>query len=103
MEWRWQRVKGNSSPFDGNWVYWGSRLAKYPGISKDAAFLLRRQKGKCNHCGLNFKMGDVMEIHHIDGNHSNSKNSNLAMLHGHCHDHAHSIWLENEFKVLEEW
>jgi RNA-directed DNA polymerase len=100
---RYTKVKGNSSPFDGNWVYWSSRLAKYPSISKDAAFLLRRQKGKCNHCGLNFKMGDVMEIHHIDGNHSNSKNSNLAMLHGHCHDHAHSIWLENEFKVLEEW
>lgn len=42
------------SPYDGDWLCWGSGLRSYPGISPLTAFLLRSQMGKCKHCGLNF-------------------------------------------------
>ncbi|NJM96511.1 MAG: hypothetical protein HC800_04250 [Phormidesmis sp. RL_2_1] len=31
-----------------------------------------------------------MEIHHLDGNHDNRRYQNLALLHRHCHDQAHT-------------
>jgi len=30
-----------------------------------------------------------MEVHHPDGNHTNNRRENLALLHGHCHDTVH--------------
>ena len=84
------KVKGNRSPFDGDWLYWGSRLRSYPGISPLMSFLLRTQEGKCKHCGLNFLPDALIEVHHLDGNHDNNRRQNLALLHRHCHDQAHS-------------
>jgi hypothetical protein len=31
----------------------------------------------------------MMELHHRDGNHTNNRRENLALLHGHCHDAVH--------------
>lgn len=84
------KVKGNRSPFDGDWLYWGSRLRSYPGISPLMSFLLRTQEGKCKHCGLNFLPDALIEVHHLDGNHDNNRRQNLALLHRHCHDQTHS-------------
>ena len=84
------KVKGNRSPFDGDWLYWGSRLRSYPGVSPLMSFLLRTQMGKCKHCGLNFLPDALIEVHHLDGNHDNNRRPNLALLHRHCHDQAHS-------------
>ena len=33
--------------------------------------------------------GDLPEVHHQDGEHSNHKKQNLAVLHRHCHDALH--------------
>jgi RNA-directed DNA polymerase len=49
------KVKGESSPYDGNLVYWSIRMGKHPEISTREAILLKRQKGKCNHCELFFQ------------------------------------------------
>jgi len=59
------KVKGESSPYDGNLVYWSRRMGRHPEISKREATLLKRQKGECNHCGLFFRDGDLWEVDHI--------------------------------------
>ena len=86
---RWVKVKGDRSPYDGDWVYWSTRMGRHPEAKKKVAYLLNQQKGKCTHCGLQFFVDDLMEIHHIDKNHHNNKWENLTLLHRHCHDDVH--------------
>ncbi len=82
------KVKGNVSPFDGNWVYWSSRITNHPEANKRVATLLKRQKGKCPECGHYFRDGDVMEVDHILPISKAGKDEykNLQLLHRHCHD-----------------
>ena len=82
------KVKGNASPFDGDWVYWSSRMTKHPEANKRVATLLKRQKGKCPECGHYFREGDVMEVDHILPLSKGGKDEhkNLQLLHRHCHD-----------------
>ena len=84
------KVQGNRSPYDGDWLYWGRRLRRYPGISPLKSSLLHSQEGKCSYCGLNFLPDELIEMHHLDNNHDNNRRQNLALLHRHCHDQAHS-------------
>ena len=85
---RHTKVKGNKSPFDGDFTYWSSRIGKYLGVSASKAKLLKKQKGKCNHCGIYFKDGDLLEIDHIipTSKGGEDKYTNLQLLHRHCHD-----------------
>ena len=85
------KVKNTRTPYDGDWVYWSTRMGKSPGISPNRAKLLKAQNGKCKQCHLWFKHNDKMEVHHIDKNHNNHKIENLALLHLHCHDTIHKI------------
>ncbi|MGC9505481.1 group II intron reverse transcriptase/maturase, partial [Baaleninema sp.] len=82
------KVKGNASPYDGNLKYWSARMGKQPGVSKRVSYLLKKQKGKCAHCGLTFREEDVMEIDHIIPKSKGGKDvyKNLQLLHRHCHD-----------------
>ncbi|MEH2127091.1 group II intron reverse transcriptase/maturase [Nostoc sp.] len=82
------KVKGESSPYDGNLVYWSSRMGKNPEIPTRVALLLKRQKGKCTHCGLFFRENDVMEVDHTIPKSKGGKDEykNLQLLHRHCHD-----------------
>lgn len=59
------KVKGESSPYDGEWSYWCARMGKHPEITSRMAKLLKTQKGRCTHCGLFFKGDDLIEIDHI--------------------------------------
>ncbi len=85
---RHTKVKGNRSIYDGDLVYWSSRLGKHPQMPTYKAKLLKKQKGKCNHCGLYFKDSDLMEIDHIIPKSKGGKKEykNLQLLHRHCHD-----------------
>jgi len=85
---RFVKVQGTRSPFDGDWKYWGGRGTQLPGIPKQLAILLKQQKGKCNHCGLNFIGDDIIEIDHITPKTLGGSNDlkNKQALHGHCHD-----------------
>jgi RNA-directed DNA polymerase len=82
------KVKGTRSPFDGDWAYWATRMGKHPMLPGHTAKLLKRQKGRCAHCGLYIKYDDIIEVDHIiprsEG--GRDKYSNLQLLHGHCHD-----------------
>ena len=87
---RHTKVQSHRSPYDGDWVYWGTRLRHYPGLSARTSYLLHRQNGKCLYCGLSFRLSDGMETHHRDGNHNHHHRQNLALLHRHCHDQIHA-------------
>jgi len=82
------KVKGDKSPYDGDLVYWSSRLGKHPELPTRMALLLKRKKGKCTHCGLLFRNEDVIEIDHIIPRAIGGKDEykNLQLLHRHCHD-----------------
>lgn len=87
---RHTKVIGSKSPFDGDWVYWAQRLQRHPLKPLRVVKLLKWQGGKCEECGLPFTAEDVLEVHHLDGNHSDNRYMNLSLLHGHCHDIAHA-------------
>jgi RNA-directed DNA polymerase len=82
------KVKGNKSPYDGDWTYWSSRIGQHPGVRKEVTTLLKRQKGKCASCRLDFRPRDLIEVDHIvpwsKGGDKTYKNKQL--LHRHCHD-----------------
>ena len=82
------KVQDSRSPYDGDTVYWSSRLGSHPNMPTSKAKLLKFQKGKCSHCGLYFKEEDIMETDHIIPRQAggNSSYKNLQLLHRHCHD-----------------
>jgi RNA-directed DNA polymerase len=82
------KVKGESSPYDSNLVYWSTRMGNNPEMPNRVSKLLKRQKGKCAHCGLFFRENDVMEIDHKIPKSQGGKDSydNWQLLHRHCHD-----------------
>ena len=82
------KIKGDKSPYDGDLIYWSTRMGRSAEMPQNKAFLLKKQKGKCNWCGLSFRNEDVLEIDHkiakaLGGT---NDNSNKQLLHGHCHD-----------------
>ncbi|MGL9762749.1 MAG: group II intron maturase-specific domain-containing protein [Wolbachia sp.] len=83
------KVLGTKSPYDGDWIYLGSRLKKIPDKSPRVTKLLKIQQSKCNHCRLYFRFDYVIEVHHRDKNRNNNNIKNLSLFHGHCHDNLH--------------
>ena len=84
------KVQGGRSPFDGDWLYWGSRWGHYPDVSPILARLLKEQQGRCAYCKGRFFPGeDLIERHHKDRDRTNNHGSNHQLLHRHCHDAVH--------------
>jgi RNA-directed DNA polymerase len=85
---RYVKVKGDASPYDGNWVYWSTRMGVHPEVSNRVATLLKRQKGKCSQCDNYFKDGDSLEVDHVVPKSKGGKDKydNWQLLHRHCHD-----------------
>ena len=81
-------VKLDKSPYDGNWVYWSTRRGRDIEASTRVAKLLKKQKGKCPHCGFYFTSNDLLEVDHIIPKCKGGKDDykNLQLLHRHCHD-----------------
>ncbi len=84
---RFVNVKGDKSPFDGDFVYWSKRNSKL--YDNRTSFALKRQNHSCDYCGLKLTNDERIHLHHLDGNHSNWKTSNLVAIHESCHDHLH--------------
>jgi len=82
------KVKGESSPYDGNLVYWSTRMGNNPEMPNRVSKLLKRQKGKCAYCDMFFREDDVMEVDHKIPKSKGGKDSydNWDLLHRHCHD-----------------
>ena len=101
------KVKGDASPFDGNTTYWASRMGRHPEIKASVARLLKKQKGKCNHCYLTFKPGDKIETDHIVPRQAggNKLKDNLQLLHKHCHDGKTKQDLKTicRYKIRKVW
>ena len=88
------KVKGDKSPYDGDLVYWSTRMGRNPELPNTKAFLLFKQKGKCNWCGLYFRNGDLLEKDHILATALGGKNefNNYQLLHGgKCHNEKTAI------------
>ena len=81
-------VKGTSSPYDGNLLYWVKRLKQHPLVNNEKAKLLQVQKGQCPRCGLSFRDGDLLEVDHIIPTALGGKDNrgNKWVYHRHCHD-----------------
>ncbi len=86
------KVKGNTSPFNGNLLYWAKRLKDHPLTKTTLGKLLQKQQGKCRWCELLFKDGDQIEIDHITpkSEGGGEERSNKFALHRHCHDQRHA-------------
>jgi RNA-directed DNA polymerase len=82
------KVAGARSPYDGDWIYWSTRLGYHPKVPPRVASLLKRQRGKCRECGLRFREGDVWEVDHVIPRRRGGTSGihNLQLLHRHCHD-----------------
>ena len=101
---KYVKVKGDASPYDGKLSYWATRMGVHPEMDGLKASLLKKQKGRCTHCGLYIRDGDIQETDHIIAKKLNGKNvySNYQLLHGHCHDEktANDIKLINAVRSL---
>ena len=82
------KVAGARSPYDGDWLYWSTRLGYHPKVPPRVASLLKRQQGKCREGSLRFREGDVWEVDHVIPRKRGGTSGlhNLQLLHRHCHD-----------------
>lgn len=82
------KVKGDKSPYDGDLVYWSTRMGRHPELSSRKAGLLKKQRGRCVLCKLYFRSEDVMEVDHKIAKALGGRDewNNLQLLHRHCHD-----------------
>ena len=82
------KVKGESSPYDGNLVYWSTRMGNNPEMPNRISKILKKQKGKCTHCEMFFREDDVLEVDHKIPKSQGGRDSydNWQLLHRHCHD-----------------
>ena len=95
------KVKGADSPYNGDSKYWATRMGKHPEVKPTVARLLKKQKGKCNHCNLTFQPEDIIETDHIvpqkAGGHKYK--DNLQLLHKHCHD----VKTKDDLKFIKKY
>ena len=82
------KVAGNRSPYDGDWVYWSTRLGYHPNVPPRVARLLKRQKGRCPVCGLWFRDGAVLVVRQLISFARGGSNwsHNQQLLHRHCQE-----------------
>ena len=101
------KVKEDKSPYDGDLVYWSTRMGRHPEMPQRKAFLLKQQKGSCSWCNLKFREEDILEIDHIQAISLGGKDEwqNLQLLHGHCHDRktVYDLNKLREFKSTQYW
>jgi RNA-directed DNA polymerase len=84
---KWVKIKGNKSPFDGDHIYWATRMTTYRRLPIRTSKLLKQQKGICTLCKTRFQLDSVLEVDHIIPRALGGKDrySNLQLLHKDCH------------------
>jgi RNA-directed DNA polymerase len=80
------KVAAARSPYDGDLLYWSTRLGYHPKVPPKVAKLLKRQKGRCRECGLWFREGEAMEVDLLIPRNRGGTSAlhNLQLLHDHC-------------------
>ncbi len=101
---RHEKVVGNKSWYDGDWMYWGSRRGEHPMISNHEATLLKKQNGRCSICQGVFDLYDSIEEDHIWPTSLGGKNvnNNLQLLHTVCH-HVKTSWDRKGYCPIRPW
>lgn len=82
------KVAGSRSPYDGDWVYWSTRLGYHPNVPPRVARLLKRQKGRCPVCVMWFRDGAVLVVRQLISFARGGSNwsHNQQLLHRHCQE-----------------
>jgi RNA-directed DNA polymerase len=82
------KVRGQKSPYDGDWRYWALRLGRHPELYGREALLLQQQHGRCRWCGLYFREKGGWELDHMTPLAAGGPRTlaNLQLLHPWCHD-----------------
>jgi len=80
-------VEGKASPFNGNLIYWATRIGKSTLIPLNKARLIKEQNGRCGICGEYFLPDDIIERDHIVSKALIGKNlrENVQAVHRYCH------------------
>ncbi|MBC8467973.1 MAG: hypothetical protein H8D56_00765, partial [Planctomycetes bacterium] len=76
-------VQKQRSPYDGDAIYWSTRMGRHPEMPKSFAALLKWQNGNCPICGLFFKPGDKLTIRRPRGRIVGQKEKAI-LIHEHC-------------------
>lgn len=84
---RYVKVKGATSPFGGNLIYWAKRTEKSPIIPPITARLIREQNGRCGICRKIFLPDDILERDYIILKALGGKTvkNNVHAVHHYCH------------------
>lgn len=84
---KWVKIKSDKSPYDGDHIYWATRMALYRRLPTRVSKLLKLQKGFCPYCQTWFQLESVMEVDHIQPRALGGKDvyANLQLLHQYCH------------------
>jgi RNA-directed DNA polymerase len=87
------KVKLSRSPFDGDTIYWSTRLGRSPLLPHSKANALKLQGGKCAHCNLMFMPEERIEIYHPVSlqRGGGSKQENTKAVHSYCHDETYRL------------
>jgi RNA-directed DNA polymerase len=75
------KVKAMRSPFDGDWLYWATRIGRYPGLDKKVAEALKKQQGKCAVCGLYFT---ELDLPNTVASTKKDHSTTYQLTHSHC-------------------
>jgi len=78
------KVQGTRSPYDGDWLYWTTRMGRHPNVEKKVAKLLKKQQGKCTVCGLYFTEMDLPEIYKA----TKKGQKTHCLIHNHCKERS---------------
>lgn len=97
------KVQGDRSPFDGDVIYWSTRLGRHPELPRGLSSLLKEQRGICPSCGLYFKLGDRLALADLPQGDAGQQPSCRAVVHEHCLDiTGRSIGMDDSHQFTEE-
>lgn len=82
---RWHAlVETRRSPYDGDAVYWSTRMGRHPEMPRSYAELLKQQHGRCPLCGRFFKLGDEFHVLRRSGCRDEAIPAHSLLIHEHC-------------------
>jgi RNA-directed DNA polymerase len=97
------KVQADRSPFDGDAIYWSTRLGKHPDLPWELSYFLKKQKGICPRCGLHFKLGDRLVYVALPQGDASQTPSRLSVLHEHCQDKTgRPVGMDDNHQFVEE-
>ena len=78
------KVLGDRSPFDGDAIYWSTRMGRHPELPGGLPRLLKKQTGSCPRCGLFFKVGDRLALVDLPRGDAAQRPTGPTVVHEHC-------------------